>query len=280
MKTTLILTLLITGIGFIQCETNDNDLSVTELKTHWIKGVRNLIDGPREYKFKNVSVDVGFVTSFPWEAIQAGLSEDVMDSVDIQYWIYTSIDAAELAMVEHLDMSNLYMRNILDFPLPGGEIGDNCWHQVEGGVVQFIRNNVLVFIQPPNFGDPFNWGDIELTARMIDEAIINAKNVSKSELVPAPVIHLVDIISSLPEDWGQSVKVKVNATDPNSYKLTFRIVGAGLALTNDIGIFNIIPDKSVPVFVCEDQNKFRIMIWVWNEQNLVSLAEKEFSFRN
>jgi hypothetical protein len=76
------------------------------------------------------------------------------------------------------------------------------------------------------------------------------------------------------------MEVKVTATDPNSYKLTFREVGTGLALTNDDGIFSIKPDKSIPVYVSEYPDKFRIMIWVWNEEHLVSLAEKEFSFMN
>jgi hypothetical protein len=99
---------------------NDND------GFHIYNGIRFRGMGAPEYKFRNVPSDAGFLTSFPSEAIKAGLSENILDSVNIEYWLYTSIDCAELAMVERLDMSNLYMQNIIDFPLPKGRIGDNC----------------------------------------------------------------------------------------------------------------------------------------------------------
>ena len=262
----------------IGCST-DMDPSNLSNGIHIRLSVWKKIGGPNEYKFRDVPAYVGFITEFPWESIRAGLSEEVMDKIDIEYWIYTSIEDAELGMVERLDMSSLYMRNMIDFPLPGGEIGNNCWHQVEGGVIQFIRNNVLVLIKPPIFGDPFDWSDFELVARKIDAAIVNTKKVYIRALVPAPLIHSVDIVSGFPEDWGQPTKVKVISTDPKSQKLTYRQVGAGLALTNDNGVFKIMPDNSIPVYVCKDPNKFKIMIWVWNEDHLITLAKKEFSFK-
>ena len=142
MKNILI---LITLLSFLSCQKD----SVNESENiHIRKGVWNWDNGPHEYKFRNVSADAGFVASFPREAIQAELPENVLDSADIHYWIYTSVDAAELAMVERLDMSNLLMHNIIDSPLSEGQIGDNCWHQLLVGAIQFIRNNVFVYITP------------------------------------------------------------------------------------------------------------------------------------
>jgi hypothetical protein len=263
--------IFITILFFIECSSPliDND------DIHVRKGIWGFAN--REYKFNDVSF-AGFVTSFPWYMLRLSLPENFIQSAHIEYWIYTSTEDAELAMVERLELSNLYMRNMIDFPLPRGPIGNNCWHQFMVGAIQFIRDNVLVFVEPASWDTPVDSSNIELVARQIDAAIINTNKVFIRSLVPAPVVHSIDIISSLPDNWGQSVKVKVKATDPKSQKLTFRQVGTGFASTNDNGIFTIMPDNAIPASTCEDPDKFKIMIWVWNEDHLVSLAEKNVSF--
>lgn len=250
----------------------------TKSNIHVLNGIRDMGDGPRKYKFRDVSTSNGLLSSFPWLSIRAILSDEIMNSVGIEYWIYTSIEEAELGMVERLDMSNLLMRNMIDFPLPEGEIGDNCWYQLESGIIQFIRNNVLVLIGPLNFGDSFNQSNIELVSRKIDEVILGAVKVTNVEQLPTPIINPVIVISDLPNEWGQSIRVKVDAINLKSQNLFFREIGAGLALINDNGIFTITPDKSIPIFVCENPNKFNIKIWVWNDEHLVTLIEKEFFF--
>jgi hypothetical protein len=247
---------------------------------HVRKSILNTwLDDRPGYAFKDVPPGAGFVTSFPWNAVRSKVPENILNSTDIQYYIYSSVDDAEFAMVEHLGMSNLYMHNIIDTPLPNGPIGDNCWHQLLVGSIQFLRNNVFVSVAPLSNNSFTDFSIVENLARKIDMSIVESKKVYNASLIPVPNVLSLETISSLPDDWGQSVEVNVNAVDPNSRKLTFRQVGAGLATTNDNGSFNISPENSVPVYVSEDPGKFRIMIWVWNEEHLVALAEKEFSFQ-
>jgi hypothetical protein len=258
-----------------ECSINEDTIEDFHIR----KGFLNLGNGPREYKFNNVSASTGFITSFPWAAIQTRVSKDILNSTDIQYWIYTSVETAELEMVERLDMSSLYMNNVIDSPLPQGPIGDNCWYQKTVSSIQFIRNNVLISITLNINNSSFDYSTVEWLAREIDLSITESKKINNANLIPAPVILSFDIVSTLPNNWGQSVEIKVNASDPNSRNLTFREVATGFALTNNNGTFNIKLDQSFPIYITEDLNKFRIMIWIWNEDHLVSLAEKEFSFQ-
>lgn len=62
MKNILI---LITLLSFLSCQKD----SVNESKNiHIQKGFWNWDNGPREYKFRNVPADAGFVTSFSLES--------------------------------------------------------------------------------------------------------------------------------------------------------------------------------------------------------------------
>ena len=227
---------------------------------------------PREYRFNNVPDYKGFVAVFPWKSVRVWVDEDALQSVDIEYWIFTSVDDAELFMVERNDLSSLYMKNMIDFPLPKGKIGDNCWYQDKYSIILFIRNNVWVSIRSPN------WENIESVARMVDQAILCAKKVSRKWLIPAPIIQSLEFLSPIPYDWGQTVKVKVNAFDPHSKQVYFRKVGDGLRIIRTNGVFAIRLNKSVQAHVSQDPNKFRILIWAWNEEHLVSLVEKEIPF--
>ena len=114
---------------------------------HYRMGFSDIGDGSfRTYKFQDVAENIGFLNKFPIEKITEELTINIINSWEIEYQIFKSVEDAELAMVEHLDMSNLYLNNIIDFPLSNGSIGDNCWYIVSIGVFKFIRNNVLITI--------------------------------------------------------------------------------------------------------------------------------------
>ncbi len=241
---------------------------------HIRRGFSDFNGHTREYKFKDLFSDIGFVSTFPMDVVEK-LADSIKKKVSIDYWLYSSIEDVELAMVERLDLSNLYMRNMIDFPRQGGEIGDNCWYQFQAGTIQFIRNNVLVSITP-GWDASVDSSEIELVARKIDRAIINAPKVADANLVPAPVVNSVDIISALPTDWAQPVTVRVNATDPESQQLWFRKYASGFSIVSDNGVLTLILHKYVDS--SGDPQRARVRIWVWNENHLVSSIESEIPF--
>ena len=144
MKKLIFLIIILTGI--IGCEKdkqerNPNDIHIRQGFTDWGDGQI------REYKFKDVAESVGYLTMFPIENISQKLPNEVLENWNIEYWIYTSIDDAELAMVERLDMSSLFVHNTIDYPLPQGQIGDN-WRQKQLSVLepllkQHLRSHYL-----------------------------------------------------------------------------------------------------------------------------------------
>lgn len=137
---------------------------VVETEFHIRKSICRSDELSREYKFRNIPADAGFVISFPWENIRENVPEESLNAAEIQYWICTSVKDAELVMVERLDMSNLYMNNIIDTPLPQGQVGDNCWHQMTVEAIQFIRNNVFVSIFPTRNDSPEDFSVVEWLA--------------------------------------------------------------------------------------------------------------------
>ena len=232
----------------------------------------------RIYKFNNVPYDLDLIISFPWESIRSELSTEVLDSMEIEYWIFTSPSDAELAMVERLELSSLWLGNMLDYPLQDGPIGDNCWYEFETNrTVSFIRNNVLVFInQMWSTSSITNF--VEMVARKVDSALINHTKVSYLNLLSAPKIHSVELTSGNPSNWEQSVTLKINASDPQNQQLYFRKYGAGLAIISLDGILRISLYK--PLHAMNDSNKARIKVWVWNEAHFVSLVTKVIQFSN
>ena len=277
MKKQLILAL--TCILFLNCEKDFSPYVYFTEGFHIRKSVIYFVPyGPREYNFRNVPRLCGFVTSFPWNAVLDSLLTNSTYEIEVEYWIFTSVDDAELYMVERLDMTSLQYYNIIDYPLSEGAIGDNCYHQITGGRISFIRNNVWVHVGPPCLFDPFECTEIEQVARHIDSAIVADNKVPSGKQVPAPRISSVEVIGQLPEDWNQTVKIRVKATDVKYDTLSHRMVGYGLALVYNDGLFTIKPNQNVPVYWSDDPNKFRFMAWVWNESHLVELAEKELPF--
>lgn len=260
---------------FIQCQRDKSPLSPSPGNIHIRKGFVNYNGSYREYKFNNVPADIGFIQIFPADVIE-GLPDSIMQYIEFEYRIYTSIEDAELAMVEHLDLRNEYLRNIIDYPLPEGMIGHNCWHQIEmeWGTITFIRNNVLISIYENGNIPIINVDLIELVARSIDTALINTNKVSNSDLVPAPSIHAVDIISDYPDNWGQVVTLKITATDPNSQKLWYRKYATGFACVSDTGRLTTVFDESIDA--SGEPMTAKIKIWVWNEDYIVNSVEKIF----
>lgn len=271
LKLNLILMLLCVAFNAIGCE-SANPLS-TQNGYHIIKGFG---DHPREYQFRNMTIVEGYLNEFPWDIIRNKVTENILNKVKIEYWIHTAVENAELAMVENLELSNLVLRNTIEYPLKEGEIGDNCWESLYVGVIGFIRNNVLVFISGDG-SQMYDPKEIEMIARKVDEALISSEKLPNSSFVQAPIINSVEIISALPEMWNDNVTLKVTATDPGSRKLFYRKLANPLAIISEDGILNCSVRENIDK--TNDPNKAEVKIWVWNEDNFMTIVKKEVSFR-
>jgi hypothetical protein len=266
---------------FIHCDKDYSTLEYFEEGYHTVRGVWSL--GPEAvpyYKFKNMPRICGFVDHFPADSILAEVAERPGQDIEVTYWICTCVADAELRMVERLDMSSGLKLNMIDYPIPGGPIGDNCYYMLNSRVILFIRNNVYVDVERRQIDLPTTWDEIEDVARRIDAAIQAAPKVASGSQVPAPIIHSVEVISQLPREWDEMLTVKITATDARYDSLTYRIVGSGMALNFFDGIerFTLVGNYA-PLFWSDDPNKFRVVAWVWNEAHFVALAEAEFPFR-
>ncbi len=275
MKKLIFLIIILTGI--IGCEKdkqerNPNDIHIRQGFTDWGDGQI------REYKFKDVAESVGYLTMFPIENISQKLPNEVLENWNIEYWIYTSIDDAELAMVERLDMSSLFVHNTIDYPLPQGQIGDNCWYQLSVGAIQFLRNNVFVFITPEIYYSSVDTTIAEWLAREIDKSIMVSEKVDNANLILAPNILSVEIVSGLPVNWGETVDVKINATDEKSQQLFFRKYATGFAIISETGYLTLSLNKNADS--SKDPGKAKVKIWVWNEDHIVASKEEYIPFKS
>jgi hypothetical protein len=179
------------------CSPDKDTLNPSDEGTHILQGFTDYGGSFREYKFKNVPANLDFIPAFPADAVD-DLPDSIKNKATIEYWLYSSINDAEMSMVEHLELSNLFMKNIIAFPLLGGPIGDNCWYQFDVGAIKFLRNNVLVSVTS-GWDSPADSSQLELITRNIDAAIINVEKFSSSEMIPAPLIHSIDVVSDPPE---------------------------------------------------------------------------------
>ncbi len=262
---------------FLFCEgifnPKDDESFITKNGFHIRKG---FMDPLREYKFENTPIDVKFVPSFPLESIQQEIPPEVLNVIDFEYWIFTSVDDAELSMVERLDMSTLALKNIIDFPLAEGKIGHNCWYQLDQvGIVTFIRNNVLMMVWF-NGNGAYDPKMIESVSRKMDSILVETGNGSKNN-IPAPTINSVKITSELPENWEQPVELTIDAQDPNNLKLRYRKYASGFGNISETGVLTVYPFK--PVDESDDPQKARVKIWVWNENYIITSVIKIIPFR-
>jgi hypothetical protein len=116
-----------------------------------------------------------FITSFPIDSLKNILKADVFENWNIEYSIFASQKASELAVVEKLELSSLYMNNIIDLPLVNGNFGDNCWYQLNIGVFCFLRNNVLVSVAPKHRDSTYDYSVGEKIAREVDALLVKSK---------------------------------------------------------------------------------------------------------
>jgi len=240
--------------------------------------IRNGVWGevPNQYMFKNIPDNVGFITEFPLEHLKNKVGIENLNNYQIDYWIHTSVEDAELTMVERLDMSNLLMNNIIESPLHQGPIGDNCWHQLSAGIIRFLRNNVYVSISNKTTDPDFDANKIVTLARTINSLIVVSDKVDDANLIPAPTIHSIDILSSLPDNWEKTVDVLVNASDPNNQKLFYRKYATGFGIVSETGNLQISFNKNTDKK--NDSANARVKIWIWNEDNIVASAELDIPF--
>lgn len=244
--------------------------------THIRKGVEGWDGWIEEYVFNNTDVNAGFLSNFPADKMEQEIPESILKDWTIEYYVYTSVEDAELAMVERLEMSNIGMYNMIDSMMPNGPIGDNCWHQLNVGAIRFLRNNAFVTIGPKYPLPHEEYAKADWMARKIDTLLIESYKVANAKLIPAPEIQSVEITSDLPKSWEESVKIKVNATDPNSLQLYYRRYRDGIGVITKTGDLIISLHKNVNAI--EDTTKARVKIWVWNEDNIVASVEYDIPF--
>lgn len=271
IKTFIFITLSFISLAIFGCE--NTKLVPTKNNIHFRQGYFG--DPPNSYKFKDVPSDIGYLIEIPWDQIHKDVANELLDKIEIEYRIYSSVYEAEMAMVEQLEMSNLLMKNTIDYPLTNGEIGNNCWEVLKSGAIGFTRNNVLLFVLHNGTGS-INADEIENIARTVDDALKNSEKVTDSSLVPVPKINSVEIISHLPKTWDDTVTIKINATDSNSKKLFYRKLAAPFGSASENGILTVKVRK--PVDETGDPTKANVKIWVWNEDYFVYLLEKEIPF--
>lgn len=230
----------------------------------------------KEYVFNNTDVKTDYFYRFPVEKFNQMVTKDVTDILQIDYRTYTSVEAAELAMVELLEMSALGMDNIIDVPLPNGKIGDNCWHYLHYGVVIFIRNNVFFKIGAKHSNIPNIDETAEMLARKADSLIIESEKIMDFNLLFAPEINSSKITSELPKKWEDQVKFIINATDPNSQQLSYRRYSDGLSIISKTGEISSTIYKSLDG--TEDSTVAKVKVWVWNENNVYTLHYQKIPF--
>lgn len=257
------------------CEAMSKSSNSNNIHIH--KGFTERGEGKtREYQFYDVDERAGYFTTFPNEEIVKKFPKDLLEKWNLEYSIYTSFDDAELAMVEILDMSSLFMFNIVDLPLGKEQIGDNCWYQISVGSIKFIRNNVLVSISPKIYDSSFDTTIAQWLAKEVDTLIMKSEKVDDANLISAPEIHSVEIVSALPESWVGIVKVKVNATDQKSKQLFFRKYATGFGIISETGYLTLSLNKKADS--SEVSDKAKVKIWVWNEDHVVASIEEYIPF--
>ena len=228
-----------------------------------------------EYEFNNTDENAGFLVNFPWQKMEQEISEDILNDWEIEYHVYTSVEDAELAVVEIFELSNLGMYNMIDSMLPNGPIGDNCFYNLRVGAIRFIRNNIFIRIVPKTQMSDEEYKKADWLARKIDTLLIESDRVTDAKLISAPEIQSIEITSDLPKNREESAEIKVNATDPKSQQLIYRQYSAGSSFSSTTGDLSVYFSKYL---LTEDSTKARVKIWVWNEDNIVASVEYDIPF--
>lgn len=237
--------------------------------THVIEG----IDG-QKFVFKDTPPHIKFLTNFPLNTINETIDTE---DINLEFWVYTSINDAELGIVEKLELSSLYMGNMIDNPLEEGFIGDNCWHSIElTGTVMFVRNNVLVIVSPKIYGQ-FDRKSIEDRTRKIDSILVTEEKVDDVESIPAPKISGIKLIYKEFRTTKNLITVKIDAEDPNGQKLFYKQYHATNTMISENGELRMLVDGET--FIGNDTILGKVNILVWNEDHLVSSLLYEIPFQ-
>jgi len=233
---------------------------------------------PDEYLFYNIPEDVGYLQIFPLEQIQEAIPAEYLDEVVLEFWVHTSVEDAEWGVVDNLYLNALWLPHVIDHPLEGGSIGDNCFQSIkETGSILFLRNNVRVFIIPKEFGD-FDAGNNEFIARTIDSILIKSAKVFNSSEIPAPEIQSVELLEEGATSWLDRVLINIYAIDPNGEKTYYRKYFDGHGIYEETG---------TPLAVSMNQYTdtttnpaiLRAKIWVWSENShIIESLELDIPF--
>lgn len=217
----------------------------------------------REYKFNNTKNNDELIDSFSNSDLMDVPTNDILSKCHIEYSIFTSIEEAEIAAVERMELSSVYYLNSIDFPLDEYEIGDNCWHFLEVGVIMFTRNNVLVLIYPEFANRDLDSSEVKHAAYSIDSILYGKNTVTDASLIYDPKIESSELLSEPPIKLEDMIEIKVTVNKESEQTSYFRINGMGLSSISNDGHFNFKIDESL---LYEKNEKKYIRIWIWNEE--------------
>lgn len=266
--------ILVCNISMLSAQKSQN---LDSVKTHIRKGYVDWGNGyHRDFIFNNPDENIDYYFLFPVVESKQIITKEIQEVLNIDFRTYNSVEAAELAIVELLEMSALGMYNMIDSLLPNGQIGDNCWHNLRYGVILFIRNNVFVKLGAQYANIPDIGETAELLARKLDSMIIESEKIKDYNQLFAPEIQSFNITSELPGKWEDIVKFKINAIDPNASQLYYRRYSVGLSIVSKTGEISTKLYKSLDGTL--DSTKAIVKVWIWNENHVYTLHYQEIPF--
>ena len=107
---------------------------------------------------------------------------------------------------------------------------------------------------------------------------MESEKVDNANLIPAPNILSVEIVSGLPVNWEKTVDVKITATDEKSQQLFFRKYATGFGIISETGYLTLSLNKNADS--SKDPGKAKVKLWVWNEDHIVASKEEYIPFKS
>jgi hypothetical protein len=234
----------------------------------------------RIFMFRDIPGVTQLIPHFPFEMILK--DSYLMDSGEIQdhlllfhifdegdtvkvgifYQVFTSVNDAEEKIMEVLLMdSGAYGMG------EKGEIGDTSW--IRSSSIWFIRSNVVVGITTEYFKNQDKQKIIDYV-KIIDSILCEIPKVDDSSQIQAPIIISTEIVPTLQQYSEHLFSIKVTAKDPNGKKLYYSSLGGkpwAIPYSTD-GILRLLKPNI---------SRYTIgLIWVMNEDRIVSSLEKDF----
>lgn len=87
----------------------------------------------------------------------------------------------------------------------------------------------------------------------------------------------MDLVSEKPNSWDAIMTIRVIKPEQESQKTYNRIYGSGFALVSNTEYLTLPFDQN-PNTSSEKPEKINFKIWIWNEDHIFSLIEKEINF--